>query len=190
MMRKGLLILFSGPSGVGKGTIMKEVMADERLKICFSVSMTTRAPRVGEVEGVNYFFVTRAEFEQAVAAGEMLEHAEFVGNYYGTPKKYVENKRNEGLNVVLEIDVQGALQVMKVCPDALSIFVAPPSVEELANRLRKRGTESEEVIAGRIAQANYELSMADHYHYRVINDDLGKAIKEVKELILKAMEEV
>lgn len=190
MMRKGLLIIFSGPSGVGKGTIMKEVMADSRLKTCFSVSMTTRAPRVGEVDGVNYFFVTRAEFEKAVENGEMLEHAEFVGNYYGTPKKYVDKKRDEGMNVVLEIDVQGALQVMEVCPDALSIFVAPPSVEELANRLRKRGTESEEVIAGRVAQANYELSMAHRYRYQVVNDDLDKAIAEVKNLILKAMEEL
>jgi len=188
MSSKGLLIVLSGPSGVGKGTILKEVMKDKSLKLAFSVSMTTRAKREGEVDGVNYFYVTRDEFEQAVRDGKMLEYAEFVGNYYGTPLEYVEKLRNEGTNVILEIEVQGCLQVQEKEPDALTIFIVPPSMEELENRIRGRKTEAEEIIQQRLAKAESEMEMLNKYKYVVCNDDVELAADIISVIIRRHME--
>ncbi len=187
MKNKGLLIVLSGPSGVGKGTILKEFMKDPELKLAFSVSMTTREKRPGEVEGVNYFYVTKERFEQAKQNGELLECAEFVGNCYGTPLYEVERLRNEGKNVLLEIEVQGAKQVVEKVPDALTIFIVPPSMEELEKRIRGRGTESEEVIASRLNKAKGELQLADQYQYVICNDDVQKAANQITTIIKEHM---
>lgn len=187
-MKKGLLIVFSGPSGVGKGTILKEVMKDESLKLTYSVSMTTRKPRDGEVDGINYFFVSKESFEKAIDNHELLEYATYVDNYYGTPKNFVEKKREEGMNVVLEIDLQGAKQVMARAHDALSIFIEPPSMEELERRIRGRQSETEETIKKRIEVARNEMAGRELYDYVVCNDELTKAIEDVKEIIRKEME--
>ena len=187
-MKKGLLIVFSGPSGVGKGTILKEVMKDESLKLTYSVSMTTRKPRDGEVDGINYFFVSKEGFEKAIDNNELLEYATYVDNYYGTPKNFVEKKREEGMNVVLEIDLQGAKQVMARAHDALSIFIEPPSMEELERRIRGRQSETEETIKKRIEVARNEMAGRELYDYVVCNDELTKAIEDVKEIIRKEME--
>ncbi len=187
MKNKGLLIVLSGPSGVGKGTILKEFMDDPELKLAFSVSMTTREKRPGEVEGVNYFYVTKERFEQAKQNGELLECAEFVGNCYGTPLFEVERLRNEGKNVLLEIEVQGAKQVVEKVPDALTIFIVPPSMEELEKRIRGRGTESEEVIASRLNKAKGELQLANQYQYVVCNDDIQKSANQIKTIIKEHM---
>ena len=187
-MKKGLLIVFSGPSGVGKGTKLKEVMKDESLKLTYSVSMTTRKPRDGEVNGINYFFVSKEGFEKAIDNHELLEYATYVDNYYGTPKNFVEKKREEGMNVVLEIDLQGAKQVMARAHDALSIFIEPPSMEELERRIRGRQSETEETIKKRIEVARNEMASRELYDYVVCNDELTKAIEDVKEIIRKEME--
>lgn len=170
-MKRGLLIVLSGPSGVGKGTVLKEFIDDPSLKLAYSVSMTTREKRPGEVEGVNYNFVSRDEFEAAIKNGELLEYAEFVGNYYGTPIKNVNRLRDEGKNVLLEIEVQGCTQVREKCPDALTIFLVPPSIEELEKRIRGRNTEPEEIVQQRLAKANRELDMVGQYKYVVCNED-------------------
>lgn len=187
IMKKGLLIVFSGLSGVGKGTILKQLMPMEDLNLAYSVSMTTRAPREGEVEGVNYFFVTKKRFMQAIRNGELLEHARFVGNDYGTPKQYVEEMREQGKNVILEIEIKGAKQIMKKCPDALSIYIVPPSIEELERRLRERGTEDEETIMKRISKAKKEMKDTAFYEHVVCNDVLETAVQEVREIILNEM---
>lgn len=187
-MSKGLLIVLSGPSGVGKGTVLKEVMKDESLKLAFSISMTTREKREGEQEGVNYFYVTKEEFEQAVKDGKMLEYAEFVGNYYGTPRDYVEKLRNEGTNVILEIEVQGCMQVQAKEPDALTIFIVPPSMEELENRIRGRKSEAEEIIQQRLAKAEKEMEMLNKYKYVVCNDDVDLAAEIISVIIRRHME--
>lgn len=189
-MKKGLLIVFSGLSGVGKGTILAELMKMEDLNLAYSVSMTTRDPRPGEVEGVNYFFVTKKRFLEAVKNGELLEHARFVDNDYGTPKAYVDEKRQEGKNVVLEIEIKGAKQIMEKCPEALSIYIVPPSIEELERRLKERKSEDEQTIMKRISKARQELKElqeTDIYEHIVCNDDLDKAIAEVREIILVEM---
>ncbi|MBR4471021.1 MAG: guanylate kinase [Erysipelotrichaceae bacterium] len=186
-MKKGLLIVYSGLSGVGKGTILSQLMPMEDLNLAYSVSMTTRKPREGEVDGVNYFFVSKKRFLEAVKKGELLEHARFVGNDYGTPKDYVEKMREEGKNVILEIEIRGAKQVMEKCPDALSIYIVPPSIEELERRLRERGTEDEETILKRVSKAREELKDIDFYEHIVCNDDLDKAVLEVREIILNEM---
>ena len=151
-MKKGLLIVFSGVSGVGKGTILSKLMPMEDLQLAYSVSMTTRAPREGEVDGVNYFFVSKKRFLEAVKKGELLEHARFVGNDYGTPKASVQQMREEGKNVLLEIEINGAKQVMEKCPDALSIYIVPPSIEELERRLRERQSEDDQTIMKRVSK--------------------------------------
>lgn len=189
MSKKGLLIVLSGPSGVGKGTILNEFINDPELKLAFSVSMTTRAQRPGEVDGVNYYFVSKERFEEAKANGELLESAEFVGNYYGTPVHEVERLRNEGKNVLLEIEVQGAKQVCQKVQDALSIFIVPPSMEELEKRIRGRGTEKEEVIEERLAKANKEMEEIAHYQYVVCNTNVKQAAHVIKNIILQRMEE-
>lgn len=182
MSNKGLLIVYTGASGVGKGTIMKKLLAmDPNIRL--SVSATTRAPREGEVDGREYYFVTRKEFEDLVARDGFLEHAEYVGNYYGTPKEPVFRMLDEGLDVFLEIEVKGFLQIKKACPDCLSIFITPPSFEELQARLEGRGTETPEVIAARLKTAREELEHNHLFDYVVVNDDVDRAAKEVLSII-------
>ena len=186
-MKKGLLIVFSGPSGVGKGTILKDLMKVEELKLSYSVSMTTRKPREGEVEGVNYYYVSEERFKEAIANDELLEYAQFVGNYYGTPKANVEMQRELGNNVVLEIEVVGAKQVLERNRDAISIFIVPPSIEELERRIRGRNTETEEVIQLRVNKAKEELRESNMYQYVVCNDGVSRTIEILKDIILKEM---
>ena len=181
----GLLIVMSGFSGAGKGTLMKRLLADYD-DFAFSVSMTTRAPREGEVNGREYFFVTREEFEKTIAEDGLVEYAQYVGNYYGTPKAYVNEQLKKGKNVILDIEVQGAMQIKEKFPDALMVFVIPPSIEVLLKRLRARGTESEEVIARRITQAKTECTYMDRYEYIVINEDLDTAVKEMYAMVQSA----
>ncbi|MCF0105797.1 MAG: guanylate kinase [Holdemanella sp.] len=187
-MERGLLVIISGPSGVGKGTIRKYFEKDERLKLTYSTSMTTRSPRNGEVDGKEYFFVTKQRFEEAIANGELLEYAQFVGNYYGTPLAEVERLRNEGRNVLLEIEVQGAKQVAEKCEDAITIFIIPPTMEELEKRIRGRSTEPEEIIQQRLAKATSELKLVSQYKYIVCNDDPQLAAELIQTIILRNME--
>ena len=175
---RGQLIVLSGPSGVGKSTVIAELLG-QRKDIYFSVSFTTRAPRVGEADGVNYNFVDRAEFERMIAAGELLEHAEYVGNYYGTPMRVIEEKLAAGVDVLLDIEVQGAAKVRARCPEAALIFIIPPSFEELERRLRGRNTDSEEVIAGRLQKAREEYRQIPSYDYLVVNDSVSEAAGEI-----------
>lgn len=182
------MIVYSGLSGVGKGTILQKLLPMEDLNLAYSVSMTTRKPRPGEVDGVNYFFVSKAEFKAAILKGKLLEHARFVDNDYGTPKDYVEKMRNEGKNVVLEIEIRGAKQVLEKCSDALSIYIVPPSIEELERRIRERGSEDEDTIMKRIAKAKREMKEVDLYEHVVCNDDLDKAVEEIRSIILTEMD--
>jgi guanylate kinase len=187
-MNKKLFVI-SGCSGVGKGTVLKEFMARNSDDFMLSVSCTTRKPRVGEVDGVNYFFLTHEEFEKAVQEDKFLEHAQFAGNFYGTKKKFIKQKFEEGLNIILEIETQGALQVKSKMPEAVLIFIAPPGqgVDELEKRLRGRNTEDEETIQRRLAEAKVELERAKQYDYVVVNDDLERAINEVEEITRKEL---
>lgn len=187
--KRGLLIIMSGPSGVGKGTIRREVMKDKSLNLFYSVSMTTRERRPGEVDGEDYYFVSKEEFQRNIDNNNLLEWAEFVGNRYGTPKDKVEKMRDEGKNVMLEIEVNGTTQVLKNCQgrDVISIFILPPSFEELENRIRHRGTESEEVVQTRLKKARAEMELKYHYEFIVLNDDLDRAAKEVKDIIRSRM---
>lgn len=186
-MKKGLLIIISGPSGVGKGTVRKYFMNDVSLRLAYSISMTTRQPREGERDKVDYIFTTREKFEEAIAKGELLEWAEFVGNYYGTPLSQVEKLRNEGKNVLLEIEVQGADQVRAKCPDALSIFIIPPSMEELEKRIRGRRSEPEEIVQQRLAKAENEMKMVCNYKYIVCNEDPQLAAELISSIIKRHM---
>lgn len=188
-MKKGLLIVMSGPSGVGKGTIRDILFENKKLDLFFSVSMTTRKPRPGEVDGVDYYFVSKEEFLKNVEEDNLLEWTEYVGNYYGTPKSKVEEMRNDGKNVLLEIDVNGASNVLSKVDDAVSIFIAPPSMEELERRIRHRGTESEETIQNRIERARKELKFEKQYKYVVINNERNEAVDEITELIKKQIKE-
>ena len=187
-MAKGLLIVISGPSGVGKGTVLKEVVKDPELNIGYSISMTTREKRPGEENGVNYYFVTRDEFHKAVEDGELLEWTEFVGNCYGTPIKEVERLRNEGKNVLLEIEQDGCSQVRKKVPDTLSIFIIPPSMEELERRIRSRKTEPEEIVQQRLAKAAKEMNNLKDYQYVVCNEDVKLAADLIRVIILRHMQ--
>ena len=175
-------MLYPGCSGVGKGTIMKELLRRDP-NIRLSVSNTTREPRDGEIDGVHYRFVTREEFLALADADGYIEYAEYCDNLYGTPKQHVEELLAAGYDVFLEIEVQGGLQVMEQFPDVLSIFILPPSIEELENRLRGRGTETEEVIRQRLAEAKNELAVAQQYRFRVVNDDLNTAVNEVLDIL-------
>lgn len=187
-MSKGILVVISGPSGTGKGTICGRILS-EMDNIGFSTSMTTRQPRDGEVDGKDYYFVTKDQFEAAIENDEFLEHANVFGNYYGTLKAEVASKLDEGKDILLDIDVQGALNVMKAFPDQLFIFILPPSMEELRKRITGRGTDSDEEIERRLSQAESEMSMADEYDYQIVNDDLETAVKDVKKIIIERKEE-
>ena len=183
MSERGLLIVFSGPSGVGKGTVRQEIFSKPDHKFEYSVSMTTRAQRPGEVDGKDYFFRSREEFEELIRKGQMLEYAEYVGNYYGTPLTYVNETLDKGIDVFLEIEVQGALQVKKKVPDAVFIFLTPPDLNELEERLVGRGTDSEEVIAQRIERAREEIALMSEYDYAIVNDEVPLAAERVKRVI-------
>lgn len=187
-MKRGLLIIISGPSGVGKGTVRKYFETNEALNLAYSTSMTTRSPRNGEVDGKDYFFVSREAFLKAVEDGELLEYAEFVGNYYGTPLKEVNRLRDLGKNVLLEIEVQGAKQVQEKCPDAISIFIIPPSIEELEKRIRGRKSEAEEIVQQRLAKAEKEMKLMNQYKYIVCNDDPKLAANLIETIILRNIE--
>ena len=185
--KRGVLFVFSGPSGVGKGTLKAKLFEEFADRIVYSVSATTRGPREGEVDGKDYFFISRQEFERRVKNNEFLEHAEFAGNCYGTPRAYVEKLLDSGMNVVLEIDVQGALQVMKSMPESVSVFILPPSFEELEHRLRGRGTETEEKIRERLETAKRELPYAPQYDYQIVNGgDIEAAYQSLREVFLKS----
>lgn len=182
-MNKGKLIVVSGPSGVGKDTVVSnylKIHPEDEL----SVSMTSRPMRPNEVDGVNYYFKTREGFEEAIENGDLLEYAEYNGNYYGTPKSEIENRLNNGINVILVIEVVGAKNVKEMMGDeCLLIFVLPPSMEELKNRLVNRGTDSSESIENRLDIARREIEVSDIYDYKIINDDLDKAVKELENII-------
>ena len=180
---KGLLIVLSGPSGVGKGTVRKALFEMPEQNFVYSVSMTTRKMRPGEIDGKDYYFVSREEFEQKIEEGKFLEHAEFVGNYYGTPLDKVNEQLDKGKEVILEIEVEGALQVREKCKDAVFIFLAPPGRQALYDRLKRRGTESEEVIQERIDKANREFKLAFKYDYIVINDEVRNAADRIMAII-------
>lgn len=181
-MKQGRIIIVSGPSGVGKGTVLKEVMKDDP-SLRFSVSATTRPIRPGEVDGVHYYFIDKPRFEQMLANNEMLEHAEYAGNYYGTPEKAVDDALSQGISVILEIEVQGALQVMRRRPDAISIFIAPPSFEELARRLTGRGDTPPDVAAKRLRIAVQECENAPSYRYTIVNDTVSAAAAKIRAIL-------
>lgn len=181
MKKKGIKIVLSGPSGSGKGTIVKKLV--ENNKAILSVSATTRAPREGEQEGIHYFYKTKAEFEKMVKNNELLEYAEFCGNYYGTPKDFIEQKTSEGIDVILEIEVQGALQVKEIYPEAVFIFITPPNLEELKNRLIGRGSETIETIEKRLHRAKEELLYYSEYDYIVVNENLDDAVETIETII-------
>ena len=183
--KKGLLIVLSGPSGSGKGTMVAEIL--KRGDCAVSVSATTRAPREGEADHVHYHFISREEFERRIAEDGFLEHAQYVGNYYGTPRKEVEEMRAQGKHVILEIEVQGAFQIREKCPDAILVFTVPPTLDELRRRLHKRGTETEEVIEQRVARAAEELPLAKQYDYIILNDDLQDAVDDFGAMIRAEM---
>lgn len=180
-MSKGMLIVVSGPSGCGKGTLLAEVLKKD--KFFYSVSATTRSPRPGETDGVNYYFLTKEKFEETAENGGMLEYASYCGNYYGTPKKPVEDMLERGIHVILEIEVQGAMKIREKCPDALFVFILPPSLKELRRRLNKRGTETEEVIKRRLGEAAGEIAQAHKYDYTVVNGELSEAVDDFLAII-------
>lgn len=183
MSEKGKLIVVSGPSGAGKSTVVFKAMAG-RDDCCFSTSVTTRAPRPGEMDGREYFFIDRERFDEMVERDELLEHAVYVNNCYGTPRKYVEDKLSAGMNVILDIEVQGARQIAAKVPDAVKIFVVPPSLQELERRLVNRGTDTPEAIAGRLERARQEYCEAGIYDYIIVNDDPDVAAGELNAIIL------
>ena len=182
MIEKGSLIVYSGPSGVGKGTILKALLAPVG-PLVLSVSATTRAPREGEVNGREYHFVTREQFEQMVREGDMLEYAEYNGNYYGTPKSFVERQLEMGNDVILEIETKGAAQIKKLCPEAVLIFVMPPSYAELESRLVGRGTETAEQCAGRLKAALREIEAAENYDFIIVNDTVENARRQLMQAV-------
>jgi len=179
MKDKGILIVLSGPSGVGKGTVRKAVFSRPDAKFEYSISMTTRKPREGEVDGVDYFFKTKEEFEKLIEEGKLLEYAEYVGNYYGTPIDYVKETLDSGKDVFLEIEVQGAKQVREKLPEGLFIFLMPPSLDELRNRIVGRGTESVDLIHNRMEAARKEIELTSMYDYVVVNDDVERAVDKI-----------
>ncbi|MCY6372353.1 guanylate kinase [Clostridium ganghwense] len=178
---KGLLVVISGPSGAGKGTICKELL--NKNNFWLSVSSTTRAPREGEVEGKNYYFSTREQFKQKIDENDFLEYAEVYGNYYGTPKSKVIERLDEGKDVILEIDIQGALKVKEAYPEGIFIFILPPSMEELKNRIIKRGSETQESLMTRFKSAYKEINYVSKYNYAVVNDEVDIAVEKIQSII-------
>lgn len=183
MNQKGQLIIMSGFSGSGKGTITQALLSQYKDEYALSISATTRAPRAGEEEGVHYFFLAKEAFEQMISEGAFLEYAQYVENYYGTPRKYVEEQLALGKNVILEIEIQGALQIKELIPEALLVFITPPSAKELESRLRGRGTETEEVIASRMARAIKEAEGCEVYDYLVVNNELEDCVALIHQII-------
>ncbi len=182
MNEKGKLIVISGPSGSGKSTVVNKAIQG-RKDMCFSTSVTTRSPRPGEVDGKDYFFIDPQRFQEMVERDELLEHAQYVAHSYGTPRAFVEQKLNDGLNVILDIEIQGARQVREKMKDAVLIFIVPPSLEELRRRLVNRGTDAADVIEARLQRASEELKEADLYDYLIINDDLETAAREFTSIL-------
>ncbi len=180
-MNKGLLIVVSGPSGCGKGTILAEVL--KQGNFFYSVSATTRQPRQGEIDGINYHFISKDKFEELIKNDGMLEYASYCDNYYGTPKQKVDEMLDAGKDVILEIEVKGAMKIMEKCPEALFIFILPPSIKELRRRLVKRGTEATEIVEKRIGQAEAEIKNADKYDYAMVNGELEEAISDLQSII-------
>ncbi len=183
MNNKGLLMIISGFSGAGKGTVVNRLLDKYGDFYALSISATTRSPREGEVHGREYFFKTREEFESMISNDELIEYARYVDNFYGTPKDYVEEKLNEGCNVILEIEIQGALKVKKIFPEAVLIFLFPPTVDELEKRLKNRGTETDQVITERMSRACKEIESAYDYDYIVINDDVEECTDAIHGMI-------
>ncbi|MCU6708959.1 guanylate kinase [Paenibacillus sp. J5C_2022] len=179
----GLLIVLSGPAGVGKGTVCT-ALRGRMPELVYSVSATTRQPRQGEVDGVNYFFKTRAQFQEMIAQDALLEYAEYVGNYYGTPRDFVKETLASGKDVILEIEVQGALKVKEKFPEAIFVFLLPPSLEELKQRITGRGTETMETINTRMNVAVEEMSLLQHYDYAVMNDEIDAACDRIRSIII------
>jgi len=179
---RGRLVVLTGPSGVGKGTLVSH-LRQRHPELYLSVSVTTRPPRPGEQEGVNYYFRTREEFLRLVEAGELLEWAQYAGNFYGTPRQIVFEKLSQGQDVLLEIELAGARQVRKLCPEAIRIFLSPPSLEELERRIRQRGQDSEDSIERRLQQARKELEAKDEFDYVIVNDNLERALQELEALL-------
>ncbi|MCH5463302.1 guanylate kinase [Lactobacillus sp. LC28-10] len=183
MTKRGMLIVLSGPSGVGKGTVRKALFDEPDTDFQYSISMTTRKPREGERDGVDYFFVSKEQFEANIQNGEMLEYAKYVDNYYGTPLKYVNETLDSGKDVFLEIEVNGAMQVRANCPDAVFVFLTPPDLMELKHRLINRGTEEMSVINARIKKAVGEIKMMRNYDYAVVNDEVENAVARIRTII-------
>lgn len=181
-MGKGLLIVLSGPSGTGKGTVCKALL-NKRKDISLSVSCTTRAPRPGEIDGVSYFFKTHDEFENLIKQDEFLEYADVFSNYYGTPKSFVDAAIDQGKDVLLEIDVQGALKVKSAYPQGVYIFLVPPSMEELENRIRSRGTETKEQIEARLGKASAEMKLMPEYDYRIVNENVDDVVCRIEAIM-------
>lgn len=183
MTQRGLLIVLSGPSGVGKGTVRKAIFEEEGVDFQYSISATTRQPRPGEVDGVDYFFISEEEFKNKINNGDMLEYAQYVNNYYGTPKSFIDQTLDSGRDVFLEIEVQGALQVKSKMPEGIYIFLTPPNLTNLRERLVGRGTDSQEVINKRVDASREELKMMINYDYAVENDEVSKAVERIKAII-------
>lgn len=184
MKEKGLLIVLSGPSGVGKGTVRKAIFSQPDMQFEYSISCTTRNPREGEVDGVDYFFKTREQFEEMIKQDQLLEYAQFVGNYYGTPVEYVQQTLDSGRDVFLEIEIEGARQVREKFPTGLFIFLVPPSLKELENRITTRGTETEEVIKHRMDVARKEIDLMSLYDYVVENDKIENAVQKINAIVI------
>lgn len=181
-MRKGLLIVISGASGTGKGTVCKKILSEMK-NIYYSISATTRQPRTGETDGVEYFFITPEEFQNWIAEDKFLEYAQVYGNFYGTPLHKIEERLSRGENILLEIDVQGALNVMKKVSDGIYIFLLPPSLDELRERIKNRGSESDESLDRRFKAAKDEITIGKKYQYVVVNDDVDNAVEKIKSII-------
>ncbi|MEK4852695.1 guanylate kinase [Paenibacillus sp. FSL H7-0756] len=182
-MSKGLLIILSGPSGVGKGTVCT-ALRPKMPELVYSVSATTRLPRAGEENGVNYFFKSREQFDEMIEGDKLLEYAEYVGNYYGTPRDFVERTLESGRDIILEIEVQGALKVKEKFPEGIFVFLLPPSMDELKDRIRGRGTEHPDVISHRMSVAEDEIGLIRHYDYAVVNDEIDLACKRIESIII------